>query len=65
MYSKRSYQSGAAKRKAKKQRIECEAKGKQTLEELGWVVHRPTNCEQQEEAAQESNFMLEPEGDSR
>ena len=36
---KRSYQSGAAKRKAKKKRIESEARGKQTLEELGWTAH--------------------------
>ena len=43
MATKRQYQSGAAKRKAKKQRIASEAKGKRTLEELGWkaIVRQP------------------------
>ena len=35
MATKWQYQSGAAKRKAKKQRIASEAKGKKILEELG------------------------------
>ena len=43
MATKRLYQSGAAKRKAKKQRIESEAKGKRTLEEFGWkAIVRPS-----------------------
>jgi len=36
---KRQYQSGAAKQKAKEQRRGSEAKGKQTLEDLGWQIH--------------------------
>ena len=38
MSSKRSYQSGDAKRKVKKQRIKCKTRGKQMIEELGWIV---------------------------
>jgi len=36
---KRQYQSGAAKRKAKEQQRESGAKGRQTLEDLGWQIH--------------------------
>ena len=43
MATKRLYQSSAAKRKAKKQRVESEAKGKWTLEEFDWkVIVRPS-----------------------
>lgn len=40
---KRQYQSGAAKRKAKKQRREIEAKGRQTLEDCGWQILHPSS----------------------
>ena len=40
---KRQYQSGAAKRKAKKQRREIEAKGRQTLEDCGWRILHPSS----------------------
>ena len=36
-------QSGAAKRKAKKQRREIEAKGRQTLEDCGWRILHPSS----------------------
>jgi len=44
MATKRHYQSGAAKRKAKKQRTENEAKGKRTLEEFGWKTESSSVC---------------------
>ena len=50
MATKRQYLSGAAKRKAKKQRIESEAKGKRTLEEFGWkAIARAVDCEEDDE----------------
>ena len=50
MATKWQNQSGAAKRKAKKQRIASEAKGKRTLEELGWkTIVRQPDCEQDDE----------------
>ena len=64
MSSKWSYQSDAAKQKAKKQRIECKARGKQALDELGWIVPSSTlskcempstHTEQHEEEAAEND----------
>jgi len=37
------YQSRAAKRKAKKQHKEIEAKGRQTLEDCGWQILHPSS----------------------
>ena len=61
MATKWQYQSGAAKRKAKKQRIASEAKGKKILEELGWkTIVRPPDCEQDDEMLLDTGLSVLP-----
>ena len=59
MATKQRYQSGTAKRKAKKQRIASEAKGKRTLEEFGWktIVHQ-SDCEQDDKILLDTSCSL-------
>jgi len=44
MATKGHYQSGAAKRKEKKQRTENNAKGKRTSEEFSWKMESSSVC---------------------
>ena len=45
MASKRSYLSGAAKRKQREAQLENEAKTRRTLEDLKWYISTPKNNE--------------------
>ena len=45
MVFKRSYLSGATKRKQREARLENEAKTRQTLEDLNWCISTPKNNE--------------------
>ena len=58
MATKRQYLSGAAKRKAKKQR-KSEVKGKRTLEEFGWkAIARAVDCEEDDEISLDTGCRL-------